>query len=109
MEHLDTNFRIKHLYAHNNKIKILEGSIANMPHLETLSISNNELRDLDKNIEFLKKYTTLKQLGIISEIIKKIHPIITDLFGNPLAEEPNYRAKIVTFLPQIKIFDRHGS
>ena len=36
-----------------------------MPHLETLSISNNELRDLDKNIEFLKKYTGLKQLGII--------------------------------------------
>ena len=65
VEHLDSNFRIKHLYAHNNKIKTLEGSIANMPHLETLSISNNELRDLDKNIEFLKKYTGLKQLGII--------------------------------------------
>ena len=45
--------------------------MANMPHLETLSISNNELRDLDKNIEFLKKYTGLKQLGIIKKIMKK--------------------------------------
>ena len=63
MENLDTNFRIKHLYAHNNRIKTLEGSICLMPHLETLSISNNELRDLDKNIDFLKKFTLLTQLG----------------------------------------------
>jgi len=61
---LDSNFRIKHLYAHNNKIKTLDGSIANMPHIETLSLSNNELRDLDKNIEFLRKFTGLTQLGI---------------------------------------------
>lgn len=63
MRNLDTNFRIKHLYAQNNKIKTLEGSIENMPHLETLSLYNNELRDLDKNIELLRKYTSLKQLG----------------------------------------------
>ena len=48
----------------NNKIKTLEGSLNVMMHLETLSAYNNELRGLDNVIEFLKKYTHLKQLGI---------------------------------------------
>lgn len=60
---MNENFRIKHLYAFNNKIKTLDGSLSNLTHLETLSIYNNELRDLDKNIDFLKKYTELQQLG----------------------------------------------
>ena len=30
-----------------------------------------------------------------------------DLFGNPLAEEPDYRLKIIKMMPQIKILDRH--
>jgi hypothetical protein len=30
-----------------------------------------------------------------------------DLFGNPLAEEPDYRLRIIYHMPQIKILDRH--
>jgi len=45
-----------------------------LKHLETLIIYNNELRDLDKILNFLKSYTHLTHL---------------DLFNNPLAEEPN--------------------
>jgi len=30
-----------------------------------------------------------------------------DLFGNPLAEEPDYRMKLVYLMPQIKTLDRH--
>lgn len=30
-----------------------------------------------------------------------------DLFGNPLAEEPDYRLKIIHEMPQIKLLDRH--
>jgi hypothetical protein len=29
------------------------------------------------------------------------------LFGNPLAEEPDYRLKIIYMMPQIKTLDRH--
>ena len=29
------------------------------------------------------------------------------MFGNPLAEEPDYRLKIIKAMPQIKILDRH--
>jgi hypothetical protein len=30
-----------------------------------------------------------------------------DLFGNPLAEEPDYRLKIIYLMPQILTLDRH--
>jgi len=30
-----------------------------------------------------------------------------DLFGNPLAEEPDYRFRLMHAMPQIKVLDRH--
>ena len=57
-----------------------------------LLIGDNQLRDLDVFLEFLQKFAFLEQL---------------DLFGNPLAEEPDYRMKIIKTMPQIKILDRH--
>eukprot|EP00825_Cyclidium_porcatum_P038495 TRINITY_DN4488_c0_g1_i3.p1 TRINITY_DN4488_c0_g1~~TRINITY_DN4488_c0_g1_i3.p1 ORF type:complete len:413 (+),score=95.67 TRINITY_DN4488_c0_g1_i3:169-1407(+) len=92
LEGLDRNFRIKHLYLQNNKLKSVEGSFTILNHLETLSLYNNELRDLDKNIKQLQQYPSLKQL---------------DLFENPLHEEPNYRLRVIYALPQLQILDRH--
>ena len=57
-----------------------------------LLIGNNRLRNLDKFLVFLQKFAFLDHL---------------DLFGNPLAEEPDYRLKIIKTMPQIKILDRH--
>jgi len=31
-----------------------------------------------------------------------------DLFENPLADEPDYRLRVIYALPSVKIFDRHG-
>ena len=31
----------------------------------------------------------------------------TDIFDNPLSEEPNYRLRVIYALPWIKILDRH--
>lgn len=52
--------------------------------LETLLIGNNKLRNLDKFLAFIMKFAFLEQL---------------DLFGNPLAEEPDYRMKIIYNMP----------
>lgn len=60
--------------------------------LEVLLIGDNRLRDLDKFLLQLTKFQYLKQL---------------DLFGNPLAEEPDYRLKIIYLMPQILTLDRH--
>ena len=55
-------------------------------------LANNKLRDLDRFLVQLTKFQYLKQL---------------DLFGNPLAEEPDYRMKIIYLMPQILTLDRH--
>jgi len=47
---------------------------------------------LDRFLVQLTKFAFLQQL---------------DLFGNPLAEEPDYRMKLVYLMPQIKTLDRH--
>ena len=60
--------------------------------MNVLLIGDNQLRDLDIFLEFLSKFAFLEQL---------------DLFGNPLAEEPDYRLKIIRAMPQIKVLDRH--
>ena len=60
--------------------------------MNVLLIGDNELRDLDKFLTFLTNFQYLEQL---------------DLFGNPLAEEPDYRLKIIKLMPQIKTLDRH--
>jgi Leucine-rich repeat (LRR) protein len=53
--------------------------------LDTLLVSHNRLRNLDKFLAFLStKFAFLEQL---------------DLFGNPLAEEPDYRLKIIHTMP----------
>lgn len=60
--------------------------------MQVLLCGDNQLRDLDKFIEFLQGFAFLEQL---------------DLFGNPLAEEPDYRFRLIHAMPQIKILDRH--
>ena len=92
VEGLDENFRVKELYQHNNHIRTLEGSLKHMRHLVVLTLYNNELSHLDHNIEYQEDYVYLEQL---------------ELFGNPLSEEPNYRAKVLHFQRNLNLFDRH--
>lgn len=91
MDDIATNFRVKELYCQNNSLSSIEG-IRRFKFLQVLLIGDNQLRDLDVFLEFLSKFAFLEQL---------------DLFGNPLAEEPDYRLKIIKAMPQIKTLDRH--
>lgn len=83
MDGISTNFRIKRVYCQNNIIDNIDGT-KKFKFLETLLLSNNRLRNLDKFITFLSKFAFLDQL---------------DLFGNPLSEEPDYRLKIIYAMP----------
>lgn len=73
------NFRTKQVYCQNNQLTDIQG-IKKFKFLNVLLVGNNRLRDLDRFLEFLRKFAFLEQL---------------DLFGNPLAEEPDYRLKII--------------
>jgi Leucine-rich repeat (LRR) protein len=88
---IKTNFRIKEVYASDNALTNIYG-IQKYKFLTVLLCGNNQLRDLDKFLEFMENFAFLEQL---------------DLFGNPLAEEPDYRYRIIYHMPQIKILDRH--
>ena len=89
---LDNNFRIKILCCAQNHITTLEGSISKMKFLEVLYLNNNKLKNLEKVLSNLKQFSFLKNLN---------------LFGNPVAEEPEYRPRVVDAIKSLEIFDRH--
>jgi Leucine-rich repeat (LRR) protein len=74
---------VKEVYAQNNAFTNIKG-ISRFKFLQVLLVGDNQLRDLDKFIEFLQSFAFLEQL---------------DLFGNPLAEEPDYRFRLIHAMP----------
>ena len=90
---LESNFRIKFLCCSFNRIISLENSSLHvMKFLETLYLNNNKLKNLDKVLNYLKQFSFLKNLN---------------LFANPVAEEPEYRPRVIDSLKSLEIFDRH--
>ena len=92
IENLDKNFRIKELFVSQNRLITLEGSLLVMKFLKVLLLDNNKLRQLDKQLVYLKQLPFLENLN---------------LFNNPLAEEPEYRYRVIFNIPKLKVFDRH--
>mmetsp|Transcript_1852 Transcript_1852/g.4684 ORF Transcript_1852/g.4684 Transcript_1852/m.4684 type:complete len:486 (-) Transcript_1852:67-1524(-) len=93
IEHLETNFRLREVFIQDNMLVSLSGlSPKKQPFLRVLLASNNQLRNLEKQIPLLSSFSFMKKL---------------DLFGNPCAEEPDYRLKTLYQVPQVEILDRH--
>ena len=90
LDDLDDCVRLKHLYAHDNILNTLEGSLGALKNLQTLNLSNNNISDLHSVIELLKTLVHLETL---------------DLSGNPAAEEDKYRRRVIAALPKLKVFD----
>ena len=90
---LETNFRLKEIYAHNNKFARLgEECLSHVTFLSKLTLSNNKLDDLENVIEELKPLAHLQHL---------------DLFDNPIAQVDNYRLRMIGELSTLHILDRH--
>ena len=84
--------RLRRLYLSHNQISSLAGGdIMRLRYLEVLLLSHNRLQNLELVSSQLQQLKVLKQL---------------DLFGNPLAEEQNYRLFVVSQHPQLHLFDR---
>ena len=81
---LEENFRLRHLYAHCNKINTVEGTLRSFRFLITLSLSENNLIDSHEVITELKS-------------LKYLHTL--NLYGNAVAQEDNYRLKILSEMP----------
>ena len=90
---LEDNFRLKHLYLHNNRIASITTDsccIRQLAHLETLQLENNLLQNLQATLGVLRHLTSLKQLNML---------------GNPLNNEQDYRQHVVFQLPSLELLD----
>ena len=93
---LEDNFRLKHLYLHNNRIASLVNSsccLKELKHLETLQLQGNMLQDLQATLKVLVKLTSLRQLN---------------MQGNPLTNEQSYREWVIYTLPWLEVLDNFG-
>ena len=77
---LTKNCHLTEIYLHNNRLTSISGVFKRLFCLETLFLHNNQLRNLDETIEELKPLKGLRTLN---------------LFHNPLAQEENYREKVL--------------
>lgn len=90
IENLESNFRIKEIYLQDNRLVSLAG-LKSFKFLQVLQASGNQLRNLDKQLALLTRFAFLKKL---------------DLFDNPVAEEPDYRLRLIYHVPQVQILDQ---
>lgn len=82
-------FRLKHLYARNNRIRTLVGLFDFCPHIEELDLSANAISFLDTCIAELST-TRLTHLS---------------LRGNPVSQESGYRARVIAAIPTLEVLD----
>lgn len=93
IEGLEENFRIKNLFLHGNRLKTLTiGSFEVFGFLNQLTLYDNELEGLDN---VLKELKSLRYLTVL------------DLYNNPIAQEDNYRLRVLGELTTLDTFDKH--
>ncbi|MEW5305261.1 MAG: hypothetical protein WDW36_007816 [Sanguina aurantia] len=93
VNNLEANFRIRTLYLQANQICTLKGSLLILKFLQQLDLSDNALRNLEKQLKVLEKFKFLTHLN---------------LKGNPLCEEPEYRLLVIHTLPSLRVLDQHA-
>ncbi|XP_074906316.1 leucine-rich repeat-containing protein 72 isoform X4 [Buteo buteo] len=73
-------------------------SLSRFHRLRYLWINNNKIQDLT----FLSKNYCLTELYLNNNELTDI----SDLFHNPLAQDPDYRLYVIYFLPSVQLLDR---
>ena len=91
-DELSENTRLKRLFLHDNDIKSLKTLHLECLFLEKLTLFGNKITDLNACLITLKRLRHLEEL---------------DLMGNPCAEEPSYRIRVLAAIPTLHVFDRH--
>jgi Leucine-rich repeat (LRR) protein len=89
---LDNNFRLKELFAHDNHICTLKGSLRRLAFLQKLDLSGNQLQNLQKVAAGLSHLHFLTHLN---------------LKGNPCCAEGDYRLFILSRIPTLRVLDNH--
>ena len=91
-DELAENTRLKRLFLHDNELKSLHTLQLECLFLEKLTLFGNKITDLNQCLATLKRLRCLEEL---------------DMMGNPCAEEPSYRIRVLAALPTLHVFDKH--
>jgi len=82
--------RLKHILLSNNRIvRITEDLQENLPHLESLILTNNSLKELS-DLDALGSISTLKHLSLL---------------GNPVTTTKHYRLYVIHKIPSLRVLD----
>ena len=95
LDDLQANFRIKNVYCSNNYLENIQG-IKKFKFLNRLILDGNRLVGLDNMLSFLSRFAFLEYLTLSNNFA-----------SNPLAEEPEYRLRVIKALSSVKILDKH--
>lgn len=82
-------FRLKYLFARNNRIRSLVGLFDACPHIVELDLAANAISFLDTCVAELSG-TRLTHLN---------------LRGNPVSQESGYRARVIAAVPSLEVLD----
>lgn len=88
---LDHNFRIRSLYCHCNQLRFLGNSLDKFLSLNNLTLNDNHIDNMEDVLNSLRGMKYLESL---------------DLYNNPVAQEDNYRTRIIVELPSLQVLDK---
>ncbi|CAF2526815.1 unnamed protein product [Rotaria sp. Silwood2] len=91
LEFIKTNFALAELYAGNNHISNIKGSLNQLKNLRVLHLQNNQISNLNKLVYELRHLSALEDLN---------------LFDNPVTFVQGYKSIIIDLLPKLRVLDR---
>ena len=86
---LERNSRLKQVYLANNRLRSL-GTGLDAKFLNVLDLSHNSLSNL---------------AGLLGVLARNQYLTTLDLTGNPVAEEDQYRLRVLSAMPTLQMFD----
>jgi hypothetical protein len=100
------------LWLQGNRLTNLDASLANNSRLKQVYLANNRLRSLGTGLDakFLDvldlSHNSLSNLaGLLRVLARNQYLTSLDLTGNPVAEEDQYRLRVLSALPTLQMFD----
>ncbi|CAF1018532.1 unnamed protein product [Rotaria sp. Silwood1] len=91
LDFIKTNLALAELYAGNNHISNIKGSLSQLKNLRILHLQNNQISNLDKLAYELRHLNALEDLN---------------LFDNPVTFAHGYKSTIIDLLPKLRVLDR---